>query len=158
MDIMMPDAYIKSKGLGYSTLGDRYIPKGLIGLNSTSKEEKLAKQFISFLFTKDIQDTNLYDGLPMLQSSLQKWFNEENPGIFISMKDENGNGINAAWPEKKRREEYLKQIQNVKTPIICNQILNDMIIEHALLYLTGKEDINQATAAICTKVDTYLAE
>jgi hypothetical protein len=156
-DIILPSSIIRDNGLAYSTLGDRFIPKGLIGLNSTSKEIELSKQFIRFLFSEEIQNTNLYDGLPVLLSSLQNWFDEDNPNIKMGFSN-NGKIITASWPEKEEREEYLNRILSVNKPIISNQIINDMIKEHALLYLAEEEDIEKAAAAISSKVETYLAE
>ncbi len=153
---VMPLAIVNQRDLSYDTIGQRFIPMGMIGLNKSSKEADLAKKFISFLYSQEIQSTNLYDGFPIIRSSLQKWFDVEKDGYFAF--GYKGNIVNGVWPNKEERSELLNKILELKNPIEYDPILNDMIIEEALPYLKGDKDVNQAAKAILTKVNTYLAE
>lgn len=153
---MIPLAAIKQRDLSYDTVGQRFIPMGMIGLNKSSNEKDMAKKFISFLYTKEIQTINLYDGFPIIRSSIQKWFDEEKDAIFSF--GHNGKIIHAEWPNSEERAELLNKILQINKPIEYDPALNDMIIDETLPYLKGDKDVSQAAKAIMTKVNTYLAE
>lgn len=158
MDTLIPAVVIKDKQLSYSTMGQRFLPKGLVGLNSTSKEADIAKEFIRSLFSEEVQNAKLNDGLPVNLASIKKWFAEEDPGIMVGYGYGEEGQITATWPTLKEREDFLKLVLEVKNPIEVNETLYDMIVENTLPYLKGDQDINQAVTTIKSKLNTYLAE
>lgn len=157
MDTMIPAVVIKDKQLSYGSYGQRFLPKGLVGLNSASKEPDIAKDFIRSLFAEEVQNSNLYDGLPVNSASIEKWFAEDNQDIMIGYGGDDGE-LSAVWPTKEERDGFLKIVQEVKYPIQSNEILYNMIVENALPYLKGDQEIDQAVTAVKSKVSTYLAE
>lgn len=160
LDIVVPNALTlnRNRKKQFDTMGQRFIPKGLVGLNKASKEKEVSKDFISFLFTSEAQDTSLNDGFPTNAASLKKWFDEEKMGFSSSISDENGRKLLASWPIKTRREVFLQAINEVNKPIEINQILFDMIVKSGVNYLSGDVDVDATTAEIMSKVNTYLAE
>lgn len=157
MDTMIPAVVVKDKQLSYGSYGERFLPRGLVGLNSTSKEADIAKEFIKSLFAEEVQNSNLYDGFPVNSASVAKWFAEDNQEIILGYGGEDGE-LSASWPSKEERDGYLKVVLEVKHPIQSNEILYNMIVDNALPYLKGDQDINQAVTAVKSKVNTYLAE
>ncbi len=158
IDTMISNQLRKDNKLEFNTIGQSFIPKGLVALNRASKETDIAKEFISFLFTTEVQDTNLYDGFPVNAASMKKWFEEENPDLMLALSNEDGDMVTATWPSKEDRDVYLEAIEKVNQPIEINQILYDMIIQSAVSFLSGGSDIDQVTSEIMSKVNTYLAE
>ncbi len=157
MDTMIPAVVVKDKQLSYGSYGERFLPRGLVGLNSTSKEADIAKEFIQSLFAEEVQNSNLYDGFPVNSASIVKWFAEDNQDIMVGYGGDDGE-LSASWPSKEERDGYLKVVLEVKHPIQSNEILYNMIVDNALPYLKGDQDINQAVTAVKSKVNTYLAE
>jgi ABC-type glycerol-3-phosphate transport system substrate-binding protein len=155
--IMIPYAMIKDNDLGLSSVNQMFIPKGLIGLNSSSKETDIAKQFISFLFTEEVQNTNVFDGFPVNSKSMDKWIAQEEDGLFGSS-DHDGNTVEATWPTIEDRKNFLMIIHNLKTPIEMNQVINGIIIDETLPYFTGEIGEEQAVSAAVSKINTYIAE
>ena len=76
-DTILFFAIMKDKEISYQAINQMFIPNGLVGLNSKSKESEIAQRFISFLFKSDVQDSNVYDGFPVNSASLDKWFAKE---------------------------------------------------------------------------------
>ena len=149
---------IKNKThLECSTINKSFIPRGMIGLNSSSKEMDLAKQFVTYLLSSEVQDANLFDGFPVNNDSLKKWAAEESK-LFYAMGDKDGNYINATWPSKEERESTLKMLSELTTPIEMNQVINNIIINEALPFFKGDIDVDQAASAAASKISTYLAE
>lgn len=157
-DSMLLFAVIKNNELGFESVDQRFLPGGMVGLNSKAKEGEIAKQFIRFLFGKEVQDANVYDGFPVNKKSMEGWLSKEDPGISIAVGDHEGNMLSAEWPDKEQRDSLLKMALDLKLPIDTNHILNDLIIESAIPYLKGEADESQTAAAVKAKINTYLAE
>lgn len=148
---------IKKCNFELSSVNQTFMPKGMVGLNKASKNADTAKKFIEFLLSEEVQNANVYDGFPVNVNSLNKWMSEENQGTFgTSTKD--GTMISGSWPTKEQREELLKLIKELKTPVKIDQTIFKIIIEESLPYFTGDISAEQAAAAANTKINTYLAE
>jgi hypothetical protein len=157
-DIATSLAIIKKAGLEYGTVSRRFLPGGVIGLNHASRDMETAKAFIAYLFTGEVQDSNLYDGFPMNSSSLEKWFATENDNYYIAFGTQDVGMISGGWPTKEERNAFRSMISDIGIPIETDHVLNQMIIEGVLPYLLGDTDIGQTLAAVMEKVNIYLAE
>jgi ABC-type glycerol-3-phosphate transport system substrate-binding protein len=147
----------KENHSSFASMNQMFIPKGLIGLNSKSKETATAKKFIQFLFSNDVQKTNLYEGFPINTESLKVWTAEEREEESYGFGNDDGT-ISATWPTKDQREAFEKILLSVNKPINLNQVINNMIINESLPYFTGDIDAGQAANAAISKINTYLAE
>ncbi|WFR56539.1 ABC transporter substrate-binding protein [Anaerocolumna sp. AGMB13025] len=157
-DTILFFAIMKDKEISYQAINQMFIPNGLVGLNSKSKESEIAQRFISFLFKSDVQDSNVYDGFPVNSASLDKWFAKEDDGMSVASSDQDGNEVSGGYPVKAEREAIRNIALSLNKPIQTNYILNDLIVEEVLPYLKGEIDENQALAGVKAKVNTYLAE
>ncbi|MDF2872631.1 MAG: hypothetical protein K0R05_4206 [Anaerocolumna sp.] len=151
-------ALAKEKELSYSSINNTFLPSGIIGLNKSGKNTETAKAFLKFLFTEEVQTANLYDGLPVNNSSLKKWTDEVNKDIIVGLSDDEGNEFTAEWPDKKDRDNLFQIAQEVNTPIDMNQQLNDILKEQILSFLNGDIGLEEAVTAVKSKVNTYLSE
>lgn len=142
----------------YSSINQSFIPNGVIGLNSASKEKDLAKNFIQFLFSTKVQNYNLYDGFPVNRTSLNKWMEKEDDSFGLAIGGKGGKIINANWPSKEERNDILKVIQDVRVPIEGSKDLTNMIMEESIPYLSGEADIDQVINTLKSKIDIYLSE
>lgn len=149
---------LKDKDLDYSSVNNSFISQGKIGLNNNSKNTEISKEFIQFLYSLEVQKSNVYDGFPVNNDALEQWIKEENDDVMYGASDEEGNKITAGWPEKEEREGLYEIAKSLDQPIEINQVLDAMIIEQVLPYFQGDIDIGQAVAAVKTKVNTYLSE
>lgn len=157
-DTMLLFEVLKDDKLEQRSINRRFIPGGLVGLNSKSKEIDIARQFISFLFGTKVQDTNVFDGFPVNSKSLKEWTAKIDSNISIAVTDENGNMLSAVWPAEEDRNTILNLAEEVNQPINTNYILNNLLIEEVLPFLNGEIDESQAMSAVKAKVNTYLAE
>ena len=160
--IMVPNAIKNTRSLEMSTINNSFIPRGMIGLNSSSKEMDLAKQFITYLLSSKVQDTDLFDGFPVNNHSLKKWASVEinHPGFQWGFRETNDEGdeVSGTWPLKPERDIIVKMLSKLTTPIEMNQVINNIIIDEALPFLKGDIDADQAASAAASKISTYLAE
>lgn len=157
-DTMLLFEVLKDDNLEQRSVNRMFIPGGLVGLNSKSKESDIARQFIGFLFGTKVQDTNVFDGFPVNSKSLKEWTAKKDSNISIAVTDENGNMLSAVWPAEEDRNTILNLAEEVNQPISTNYILNNLLIEEVLPFLNGEIDESQAMSAVKAKVNTYLAE
>jgi ABC-type glycerol-3-phosphate transport system substrate-binding protein len=157
-DTMLFFASMKNKELSYQSINQMFVPNGLVGLNSKSRESEIAQKFISYLFKPEVQDANVYDGFPVNSASIQKWIDKEDDGVSFATRDEDGNEISGGYPVKAERESILNIALKLNKPIETNYILNDLIVEEVIPYLKGEIDESQALSKVKAKVNTYLAE
>ncbi|BCK00955.1 ABC transporter substrate-binding protein [Anaerocolumna chitinilytica] len=161
MDItgsMMLFALLKDTSLDYGSLNSAYMPSGIAGLNKSGKHQEAAKAFLKFLYSKEVQDADLYEGFPVNKASLDKWSEEENKDITAAMGDKEGNQIAANWPDKTDRLRLYKTLQSLNKPLNIDEELDNMLTEQIIPYLKGDIDLSQAVSAVKTKVTTYLSE
>lgn len=161
MDItgsMMLFALLKDTSLDYGSLNMAYMPSGIAGLNKSGKHQEAAKAFLKFLYSKEVQDADLYEGFPVNKASLDKWSEEENKDITAAMGDKEGNQIAANWPDKTDRLRLYKTLQSLNKPLKIDEELDNMLTEQIIPYLKGDIDLSQAVSAVKTKVTTYLSE
>jgi hypothetical protein len=152
-------AIMKDKKVSYQSINQMFIPNGLVGLNSKSRESEIAQKFISFLFESDVQDANVYDGFPVNSDSIKKWVaKEDHDDMSIGTGDQEGHEISGGYPVKEEREAILNLALSLNKPIGTNYILNDLIVEEVIPFLKGDIDENQALAGAKAKINTYLAE
>ncbi|MDF2543435.1 MAG: hypothetical protein K0S47_3153, partial [Herbinix sp.] len=153
---LVPLAVMKESNTDYKAINASFLPVGMVGLNSASKEAEIAKKFIMFLFSEEVQDGDLYDGFPINKNSLSKWMEKESTETFAFSSD--GVMLDGVYPDKEVREGIINVIQEVNTPIVLNQEVINIMIHEVLPYLAGEIDLEQAAAAAATKINTYLAE
>lgn len=156
--MLIPNALIQQYHVEYETVNRKFLPTGLIGLNSASKEANIAKQFIAFLYSEKAQESNLYDGFPVNKKAMESWMAYEDKESTFSCGDHEGHNISGSWPAKKERQELLKKIQSLNTPIEINQVIDGIIITEVLPYFTGDIDAEQAANAASSKINTYMSE
>ncbi len=145
-------------GMKYSLVNDSFLPVGEVGLNHACKDKLTAHRFISFLFSQEVQNSNLYDGFPVNSISLQKWFDEEKSDFSLGIGGRDNIMISAYWPTKEERKELQERTLKASRPIVIDQTKAGILIDGAIPYLDGEIDLDQAVSAIGIKLKTYMSE
>ncbi len=147
----------------YCSMNGTFVPNGLVGINKTTEESKLAKDFVSFLFSPIIQSIHLNDGLPTNDKALENWIQEPDPGELwrsYGTQDVDGNDIMiqivAATSEEKQR--VGEEVRSLTKPVYSDFVGMDMITSGAVEYLKGEKTLEQAVSDISQKVNLYLSE
>ncbi|BCN29724.1 ABC transporter substrate-binding protein [Anaeromicropila herbilytica] len=147
------------KGSTYNTINNLFIPTGEVGLNAASKNKDIAKEFIKMMLSSEVQDTDTFDGFPITQSSLDKA--KENmlkDTSTYGTSTRGGKEITFSGASESEINGFIQKIKELNKPMQINQVINNMVLENALPYFTGKIDVNQAVDTILEKVNTYLEE
>lgn len=137
--------------------GKIYLPSAIAGINKSTANEELAKEFIRCLMSYEVQKEELYDGLPVNKKAMEAVTEKEHPGFSVG----SGYGdyhISAEWPPLKVRQEIASMIGTLTVPAAVDETIMEIIVEGARGYLEDKETVNQAADGILRKLSIYLAE
>lgn len=176
-ETMMPFVTIREKNYPMVYGKDSFVPHGVAGINSAAKEPELAAEFLQLLFSEEVQDYDLQDGLPMNTAS-QKAFIEQGCDSLedddselmggVMVVEETGDGeaedggnkasFTFAAPLKTELEQMFDKTSELKAPVFSDGILQEMIMEEAAGYYEGSRELEEILPGILAKVDTYRAE
>ncbi len=73
---------LQESGLSFSGAQGRFLPCAIVGINSRSSNSKSAREFIRTMYSDDVQQTDVGEGIPMQKSVIRGW----NPEIFTEEK------------------------------------------------------------------------
>ncbi len=174
---MIPFSVIRERSYPTVYGKDSFIPHGVAGINSAAREPELAEEFLRLLFSAEVQDYDLQDGLPMNTSSQEAFVAqgsdslEEQGDMMGSVMiteigdgeegeagEENNANFNFAAPLKTELEQMFEKTEDLKTQVFADGILQDLIMEEAAGYYDGSKELEEILSGIQTRVDTYRAE
>lgn len=144
-----------------------YVPRTIAGVNASSRQSQLAKEFVECLFTETVQQTDSRDGFPVLSSVLETYpdYVESKEAKKNSMKYggidfETGEHfeVTLTYPTKKETEDLIKIMKKLNTPFIEDRIISDTVLQELEKCYIGKQSPDETAKVICQKVDMYLSE
>lgn len=165
-DMMIPYAVMRQMNLSPDTLKDFYIPEGIVGINRNSDQKETAEEFVKYLFSEEIQGKPLDDGLPVLESELDRIKEEvdseyaRSVGVSSSwsIDGEAQIDIDAEYPTMEEVEDLIAKCHTVDRPVTQDCVIWNIYQTEADACLGGSIDAETAAKNIAQKVDTYLAE
>lgn len=165
-DMMIPYTIMRQMSLTPDTLNDFYIPQGIVGINQSTEQKKLAEEFVKYLFAKEIQEKPLDDGLPVLESALDRLKEEvkseyaQSLGVTSSWTIDGEETINieAGYPTEEEVADLTDRCHTLGKPATQDCVIWNIYQTEADACLKGSIDSGTAAGNIARKVDTYLAE
>lgn len=162
-------SYTGARKTGNSPQGLKgyYVPKTIAGVNASSRKPQLAEEFVECLFTETVQQTDSWDGFPVLSSVLETYpdYVESAEGKKESMKygginHETGEEFSVIlkYPTKKETEDLITMMAELKSPFIQDRIISDTVQQEMEKCYTGKQSPDETAKVICQKIDMYLSE
>lgn len=149
----------KHPGTEMKPLNGVYFPSAVVGINQATKQKEAAEQFVSYLFSTEVQKVNFYDGFPVQTEALDYMGSgESSTSYVIGFRGDGGYSLAAGWPSKEKREYVLGLISQLTVPVEIDEVVMEMITSESKNYFEGKEDAAQAASAISQKIKLYLAE
>lgn len=139
-----------------------YIPKGMIGVNNSSKNKELAQEFLKLLFSEEIQSIDLNDGFPVNEKALEAWSRKESPedgvGLAIVGSDGGGDMFSASEPSGEQLAPFIQLLKEADTPVMIDDVIMEVILDEGIAYCNGEKTLEDAASNILSKTKTYLSE
>ena len=143
-----------------------YIPSGITGIASGSKETELAKEFVKELLSTDVQSKDAGDGLPVNKDAFLSWTEKTNSDDYTMGMVEVGGGSDgevysvdySSWPTDEQWQELLTIIEGRKKPCLTDEVVLDAVESVGESILTGEKTIEGGVSEIAQKINLYFKE
>jgi ABC-type Fe3+ transport system substrate-binding protein len=148
----------------YVPLNDIFIPNGIVGINKNSKDTELAKDFVKYLFSEEVQLQHLGDGFPINDKALTAWSQEpydKNPvldGATTITKNGEEKLLTIEPATVEEKQQVIEEVRTLTNPVSIDTVCWDFILNGSIEYLKGEKTLEQATSEISQKVNLYLSE
>lgn len=140
----------------------------MAGINRSTQNAELAREFIRCLLSYEVQKEELYDGFPVNKKALEALTEKETNGYVISVGYRGWEGsdgkdyeLHAEWPPKAVRKELVEQMQKLTVPVLVDENVMKMIVEGSKLSGRqrkcrpgGGEDFQKAVGLPCRVSET----
>lgn len=165
-NMMIPYTVMRQLNLSPDTLKEFYVPTGIVGINKNTQQKELAEEFVKYLFSQEIQEKQSDDGLPVLETALDKIKDEVNTEYaqnYSIMSSWNIDGeepieIEAGYPTLEEVEDLIAKCHTLSRPAVQDYVIWNIYQTEADACLGESTDAKTAAKNIAQKVDTYLAE
>ncbi|MCL2299822.1 MAG: ABC transporter substrate-binding protein [Firmicutes bacterium] len=124
----------------------QFTPRCGVGVVSAGKQQELAEQFAAMLLSSEVQDSNLFDGLPVNRASLQSTLDSlkemyfERSGVAL---DDMG---------------FLALCDSLTTPLFTDETVKAAVAARMKSLLDGSMTPEEAAAKIVADTKLYLDE
>lgn len=139
------------------TVNGIYFPSVVTGVNQATKQPELAKEFIKYLFSTEVQREEFYDGFPLEKQAQKEQCAKEKENYMVGVGGDNYN-ISAEWPNLEERREMFEILEQLDTPVFVDETVMEMIVNGSKDYFNGKSTVDQAVSAISQQLMLYMAE
>lgn len=163
--MMIPYSAMRQQNLTPDTIQGIYLPKSIAGINKNTNQPEIAREFVKYLLSQEVQSVQLDDGFPVLKSALADRKNEvgsEYADSYYMMSSWNFEGeeivLEATYPTLEEVEALIQKCDSLTTPSEQNRVIWNLYQEEANQFMKGTIDAATAAKNVAQKVDTYLAE
>lgn len=146
-------AYLQRPG----QIENAYFPSRLMSINKNTKNAEEAKNFIQFVLTdEEVQGGELFDGLPVLESSLEKQLmkqTEISGGMSVD-----GVLVRFDFITESIIDAILDQYSKLTTPVVIDNTLHDIVMKEAEAYFSGNTSLDTTVQNVKQRAELYLNE
>lgn len=169
MDYGMMDAVNKKLengdyGLMPGQAGNVFVPSMILGISSKAMQPETAEEFITYLFSQEMQKISQYGGFPVEKEAFQsvidghEYAGKENlVGVGGGDMDEYLDYAMTPTP-KEEIQKLTELVESLTVPALRDDVIKNAVIEQGAKVLKGEMTPEEATDAIMQKVNIYLAE
>ncbi len=141
--------------------GYNFIPKGIMGVNSASKDMETTLDFYKSLYSEKLQEADVMEGFPVNKTVFAKLAKGKNiTESYIGSSDRNGKEISyhLTIPTDEEMKRLLELAEGLTTPALMDNTIQDTVETFGEKVLSGEISLDEGVKAIIQKVDLYLQE
>lgn len=139
-----------------------FVPYGIAGISSNSKEAELAGEFLKTLLGTEVQSKDLGDGFPVNKDAFSSFTENPHPDIYATVGLDGADGsmiqFNIIWPSEEEISEIESIFYEMDIPADLDYSIYDEVISIGRTILTGEKEFNEGVEEICTKLALSSAE
>lgn len=157
---MTAAAALEQYGGTLCSLGGRFEPVGMVGLNKAGKEMETAKEFLATLLSTEAQTVSAFNAeyFPVNVEALNAMLARQDDSICTSTMFDETHKIEAAWPSQTMRAQFRTLVDAANVPVTTDEVLSAMLLPELTAYLSGASTLDEAADKIGSTLSTYLME
>lgn len=139
-----------------------FLPVSMVGISSRTGQQAEAEEFVRLVFEEETQK-NMYEGYPVNRTAYEARFavseeNDSNGSMMLAMDDGSEQELSLYWPSQAERERFTGYVESLKTPVLTDAHLCELVYETGKKVLEGGLSAEDGAAEIVKKASIYLAE
>ena len=141
--------------------GYNFVPNGIIGVNSASKDMETTLDFYKSLYSKKLQEADVDEGFPVNKEVFANLANGKNiMESDIGSSDRNGKEISyrLTIPTDEEMKRLLEIAESLTTPTLMDSTIQDTVLTFGEKVLSGEISLEEGVKTIIQKVNLYLQE
>lgn len=143
---------------GLSDESNTFIPKCNLGICTAGDNTEEAQNFLTAAVSENVQNIEHYDGFPVNQNSLQRFYDKnKNSDDFVGF-DLVEVTVNTTWMDDTEVVEFQNAIENLSEPVLFDTMTHDIIIEVGTQCLEGHFTPEEAVNEIIRQLDLRMKE
>lgn len=140
-----------------------FVPRAMVGINSSSSKTEDAKLFVSYLFGKDAQKMSMGEGLPVNKAAFEESIintkGDESVGVIVvGSTDGTGIELTIEWSTEEEFADLREIIESLDTPMSNDSVIKDVVLTQAKECMLGNMTPEEAAETVIQKVNLYLSE
>lgn len=141
--------------------GYNFIPNGIVGVNSASKDMETTLDFYKSLYSERLQEADVEEGFPVNKKVFDNLAKSSNIiESYLGISGKNGNDISyhLTIPTDEEMKHLLEIAEGLTTPSLMDSTIQDTVETFGEKVLSGEVTLDEGVKAIIQKVDLYLQE
>lgn len=156
---MMFDILVKHPEMTVENVNNMYTPTNRMGINSSSSQKELAKDFMETVLSDEIQVGDYLEGLPIRVESLEKIPQiSDASDMTIGSSYDGGPSREYGMPSADQVQQIVDMAKQADTPLLIDRTVRNTFLECVENYAGGDVSAQEAAQDMSDKMDLYLAE
>ena len=156
---MMFDILAKHPEMTVENVNNMYTPANRMGINSSSSQKELAKDFMETVLSDEIQVGDYLEGLPIRVESLEKIPQiSDASDMTIGSSYDGGPSREYGMPSADQVQQIVDMAKQADTPLLIDRTVRNTFLECVQNYAGGDVSAQEAAQDMSDKMDLYLAE
>ena len=156
---MMFDILAKHPEMTVENVNNMYTPANRMGINSSSSQKELAKDFMETVLSDEIQVGDYLEGLPIRVESLEKIPQiSDASDMTIGSSYDGGPSREYGMPSADQVQQIVDMAKQADTPLLIDRTVRNTFLECVENYAGGDVSAQEAAQDMSDKMDLYLAE
>lgn len=156
-DFMIINELCKKEEYAYCSANGVFKVQVQLGINNSSTQKDLAKEFIQLMLNEEIQKEGL-DGVPVNIKALEG-LSKVKKELSFAMSGAGTEMFSAEWPSEQEIKKWTDLYYDLKTPErIESEIYIITLLEEFTPFIEGKQTARETVKNIENKLETYLNE
>lgn len=161
--VNIDDEYDIGYRYGLTEDSHTFLPVCNLGICTAGANAEEAEKFLAVALSEEVQEVELYDGLPVNTKTLQKYYDRnKDPNDYVITQTTNIYDewitYRTEWMSNAEVEEFRQTIEALDAPVLLDTMTQEIIIDYGTQCLNGKISAEEAVEEISEQLSLRMKE